>query len=100
MKSAGKPPASASSATHDGNANNDKKGGDCALCKKYNTNSPDVWKTHPINDCKKYNKYGTTKPFKFGNSRDIRAHNGKKSVFTTLKKEAKSTKCTVKKMKR
>ena len=55
---------------------------------------------HPTKECKKYNKDGTTKRFEFGNSRDSRAHSGKKSAFITYKKEAKSTKLKIKKMKR
>ena len=62
-KRGGKPPAAARSATRDGNANNDAKEGECDLCKKYNTKSPNSWKMHPINYYKKYNMDGTTKPF-------------------------------------
>ena len=72
---------------------------DVLLCKKYNTRSPSAWKTHPRNDCKKFNKDGTTKPYKFG-SGDGSAHHGKKSTFANLKKEAKSAKRKLKKMKR
>ena len=60
---------------------------------------PNAWKTHLMDNCKKYNKDGTTKPFEFGNGDSIAQH-GKKSIFVTLKKEAKSTKLKVKKMKR
>ena len=39
LKCGGGPPAAANSATRGGNANNDARGGGCALCKKYNTHS-------------------------------------------------------------
>ena len=97
-KRGGGSPAAVSSATRGRNASNDAKGGGCALCKKYNTNSPNAWKTDPTNDCKKYNKDGTRKPFEFGNG-NSRAQHGKMSQFATLKKEARSAKRRVKKMK-
>ena len=100
QKRGGEAPAAVSSTTHGRNANNvDARGGGCTLCKKYNTRSPNAWKTRPTNDYKKYNKDGTTKPFEFGNG-DSRAQHGKKSTFATLKKEAKSAKHKVKEMKR
>ena len=69
------------------------------MCKKYNTQNPNAWKTHPMNDCKKFNKDGTTKPFELG-SGDGSARHGKKSTIATLKKDAKSAKRKIKKMKR
>ena len=72
------------------------KGGGCALCKKYNTRSPNAWKTHPTNNCKKYNKDGTTKPYKFGSGNGSARHD-KKRTFANIKKEAKSAKRKLKK---
>ena len=81
----GNPAASPGGATHGGDANG-AKGGGCALCKKYNTRSPNAWKTHLTNDCKKYNKDGTTKLYACFGSGDGNAHNGKKSSFATMKR--------------
>ena len=91
--------AAAGSAAYGGYANNDARGGGCALCKRYNTRNPNAWKTHTPNNCKKYNNDGTTKTSEFGNG-DSRAQHGKKSTFATRKKEAKSAKHKVKKTKR
>ena len=44
-------PAAASSATS-GSGADGAKGGDCALCKKYSTNSPHAWKAHLTKYCK------------------------------------------------
>ena len=94
----GNPAASSGGATHSGDAG--AKGGGCALCKKYNTRSPNAWKTHPTNDCKKYNKDGTTKPYERFGSGDGNTHTGKKSNFVTMKREAKSVERKLKKMKK
>ena len=95
----GNPAANSGGATHGGDASS-AKGGGCALCKKYNTRSPNAWKTHPTNDCKKYNKDGTTKPYERFGSGDGNTHTGKKSNFVTMKREAKSVKRKLKKMKK
>ena len=51
-KYGGKSPATVRSDTRR-RGSNDAKGWGCALCKKYLTNSPNTWKTHPTTDCKK-----------------------------------------------
>ena len=95
----GTPSASPGGATHGGDAKG-AKGGGCALCKKYNTRSPNAWETHPTNDCKKYNRDGTTKPFERFGSGDGNTNTGKKSNFVTMKRESKSVKRKLKKMKK
>ena len=41
------------------NGNSGKNG--CDLCKKFNTKSPNAWKSHNTEDCNKYNSNGTLK---------------------------------------
>ena len=43
----------------DANGNSGKNG--CDLCRKYNTKSPNAWKSHNTEDCNKYNSNGTLK---------------------------------------
>ena len=73
------------------------KGGGCAVCKKYNTNSPNAWKHNPLTIAQSSIRIALQNLFAFGNGNSM-IQNGKKSHYATFKEEVKSSKHTVRKI--
>ena len=66
--------------------------------KKYNIQHPNAWENQPTNDCKLFNKNGTTKPYELG-SGNGRTRHSKKNTFATFKRIQSLPNANMKKMK-